>query len=241
MRLKVLGSGSSGNCYMLENENEALIIEAGLPFMEVKKELDFNVIKIVGVLASHTHGDHAKYIGEYGKSGIPVWKPYNTDFYKSCDIKKYGTFEVRTFPNQNKDRRWLHNNSDGSECPCYGFHIKHPDMGSLVYATDTEYIRWRFNGVNHIMVEANYDMQFVNREEPNYEHRLRGHMSLPTALDFISTNDNPALRNVVLIHLSDKSADSALFKQKAEETIKYGTDVFVAERGLEVYMNLCPF
>ena len=241
MRLKVLGSGSSGNCYMLENENEALIIEAGLPFMEVKKELDFNVIKIVGVLASHTHGDHAKYIGEYGKSGIPVWKPYNTDFYKSCDMKKYGTFEVRTFPNQNKDRRWLHNNSDGSECPCYGFHIKHPDMGSLVYATDTEYVRWRFNGVNHIMVEANYDMQFVNREEPNYEHRLRGHMSLPTALDFISTNDNPALRNVVLIHLSDKSADSALFKQKAEETIKYGTDVFVAERGLEVYMNLCPF
>lgn len=37
MRLKVLGSGSSGNCYILENENEALIIEAGLPFMEVKK------------------------------------------------------------------------------------------------------------------------------------------------------------------------------------------------------------
>lgn len=241
MKLKVLGSGSSGNCYILENENEALIIEAGLPFMEVKKELNFNVIKIVGVLASHTHGDHAKYIGEYGKSGIPVWKPYNTDFYKSCDMKKYGTFEVRTFPNQNKDRRWLHNNSDGSECPCYGFHIKHPDMGSLVYATDTEYIKWRFKDVNHIMVEANYDMQFVNREEPNYEHRLRGHMSLPTALDFISTNDNPALRNVVLIHLSDKSADSALFKQKTEETVKYRSDVYVAERGLEVDMNLYPF
>ena len=241
MKLKVLGSGSSGNCYILENDNETLIIEAGLPFMEVKKELNFNVIKIVGVLASHTHGDHAKYIGEYGKSGIPVWKPYNTDFYKSCDMKKYGTFEVRTFPNQNKDRRWLHNNSDGSECPCYGFHIKHPDMGSLVYATDTEYIKWRFKDVNHIMVEANYDMQFVNREEPNYEHRLRGHMSLPTALKFISTNDNPELRNVILIHLSDKSADSALFKKKAEETIKYGTDVFVAERGLEVDMNLCPF
>ena len=34
MRLKVLGSGSSGNCYILENDNEALIIEAGLPFME---------------------------------------------------------------------------------------------------------------------------------------------------------------------------------------------------------------
>lgn len=115
MRLRVLGSGSSGNCYILENDNEALIIEAGLPFMEVKKALDFNVMKIAGVLASHIHGDHAKYIGEYEKAGVPVWKPYDTDFYKSCDMKEYGTFEVRTFPNQDKDRRWLHNNSDGSE------------------------------------------------------------------------------------------------------------------------------
>ena len=91
------------------------------------------------------------------------------------------------------------------------------------------------------MVEANYDMQFVNREEPNYEHRLRGHMSLPTALDFISTNDNPALRNVVLIHLSDKSGDPALFEQRTEETVKYGANVYIAEKGLEVDMNLCPF
>ena len=241
MKLKVLGSGSSGNCYILENDEEALIIEAGLPFMEVKKALNFNVMKIVGVLASHIHGDHAKYIGEYEKAGILAWKPYDTDFYKSCDMKKYGTFEVRTFPNQDKDRRWLHNNSDGSECPCYGFHITHSEMGSLVYTTDTEYVRWRFKGVNHILCEANYDMQFVDRDEPNYEHRLRGHMSLDTALKFISTNDNPALRNVVLIHLSDKSGDPVLFKQKTEETIKYGANVYIAEKGLEVDMNLCPF
>ena len=55
MELKVLGSGSSGNCYILENDNEALIIEAGLPFMEVKKALNFNVMKIKAVLVSHTH------------------------------------------------------------------------------------------------------------------------------------------------------------------------------------------
>ena len=98
-------------------------------------------------------------------------------------------------------------------------------MGSLVYASDTEYIKYRFKNVNHFMVESNYDMQFVDRDEPNYEHRLRGHMSLDTALKFISTNDNPALRNVVLIHLSDKSGDPALFKQKTEETVKYGATV----------------
>ena len=239
MKLKVLGSGSSGNCYILENDEEALIIEAGLPFMEVKKVLDFNVMKIKAVLITHLHSDHHFYWFQYARAGIPVFEPFRLDG-NNLEFDN-SQFRVMTFKNRDKSGRWLHNNGDGSECPCYGFYITHPEMGSLVYATDTEYVRWRFKGANHILCEANYDMQFVDRDEPNYEHRLRGHMSLTTALDFISTNDNPALRNVVLIHLSDKSGNPALFKQKTEEKIKYGANVYVAESGLEVDMNLCPF
>ena len=239
MKLKVLGSGSSGNCYILENDEEALIIEAGLPFIEVKKALNFNVMKIKAVLITHIHSDHHLYWFQYVRAGIPVFEPFKLDG-SGLEFAN-SQFRVIAFDNRDKSGRWLHNNSDGSECPCYGFYITHPDIGSLVYVTDTEYVRWRFNGVNHILCEANYDMQFVNRDEPNYEHRLRGHMSLCTALEFISTNDNPALRNVVLIHLSDKSADSALFRQRTEETIKYGADVYVAEKGLEVNLDLFPF
>lgn len=241
IKLKVLGSGSSGNCYILENDEEALIIEAGLPFIEVKKALNFNVMKIKAVITTHLHSDHHRYCFQYIRAGIPVWEPVfkMIDGYRMSFGKE--SFNIQAFENRDKSGRWLHNNGDGSECPCVGFYITHSDMGSLVYATDTEYVRWRFKDVNHIMVEANYDMQFVNREEPNYEHRLRGHMSLPTALDFIQTNDNAALRNVILIHLSDKSGDPVLFKQKTEETIKYGANVYVAESGLEVDMNLCPF
>ena len=61
MELKILGSSSSGNCYILENEKEALIIEAGIRFIEVKKALNFNMRKVVGCLISHQHNDHAKY------------------------------------------------------------------------------------------------------------------------------------------------------------------------------------
>lgn len=239
MKLKVLSSGSSGNCYILENDSETLIIEAGISFLEAKKALDFNVMKIKAVLITHDHGDHRKYWFEYVRAGIPVFEPFKLDG-SSLEFDN-SQFRVMAFENRDKSGRWLHNNGDGSECPCYGFYITHPDIGSLVYATDTEYVRWRFKGVNHILCEANYDMQFVDRDEPNYEHRLRGHMSLDTALKFISTNDNPALRNVVLIHLSDKSGDPALFKQKTEETVKYGANVYIAEKGLEVDMNLCPF
>lgn len=64
--------------------------------------------------------------------------------------------------------------------------------------------------VEHIMVEANYSMDLVDRNEPNYEHRLRGHMSLDDGTPIIQTNGNPALRNVVDMTYRT-SGDPALF------------------------------
>lgn len=46
MMLKVLGSSSKGNCYILENESEALILEAGIKFQDVKKALNWNIAKV---------------------------------------------------------------------------------------------------------------------------------------------------------------------------------------------------
>ncbi len=39
MELKILGSSSKGNGYVLEAKNEALIIEAGVKLLEAKKKL----------------------------------------------------------------------------------------------------------------------------------------------------------------------------------------------------------
>lgn len=223
MVLKVLGSGSSGNCYVLENDTEALIIESGVPLKEVKIALGFNIKKIVGVVASHSHKDHSGYVDQY-RGICPIYKPYEV----VTPNEHMGSFFIKAFP-------LVH------DVECYGFYIQHPDIGTLIYASDTEYIKYRFKNLNHILVEANYSNDLVERDAVNREHILRGHMSLKTALDFISTNDNPALRNVVLLHLSDKNADSAEFLQKTRETTKYGADGYIAEKGLEVDLNLVPF
>ena len=128
---------------------------------------------------------------------------------------------------------------------CYGYLIEHEEMGKLLFLTDLEYCKYNFSkqNINHIFCECNYDKNLVDE---NYEHSVRNrvlktHMELQTFLDFISTNDNPALRNVVLLHLSDNNADSAQFLQKTKETVKYGADCYIAEKGLEVDLNLCPF
>lgn len=245
MLMRCCGSSSAGNSYaLISNSGEILAIEAGVKFMDFKKMIDWKIANVSGCIVSHEHGDHARYIKDFMKSGIPVYTAIETQTAlevitgertialspnKSCQI---GSFTVVPF-----------NVPHDTEIECYGYLIKHEEMGKLLFLTDLEYCKYDFSSqmVNHILCEANYDMQFVDRNEPNYEHRLRGHMSLDTALKFIQTNDNPALRNVVLIHLSDTSGDPALFLQRTKKIIEYGANVYVAEKGLEVDMNLCPF
>lgn len=243
MVLKVLGAGSSGNCYILESDTEALIIEAGVPLKEVKIVLGFNIKKIVGVVVGHSHLDHSKYISEYKKAGIRTFTPYEISNHVSAECNYMGGFRIKDFALTDKEGVFKHTNADGSECPCYGFYITHKDIGSMVYVSDTELVKWNFRkqNINHILVEANHSIDLVDKSQPNYEHVLRGHMSLKTALDFISTNDNPALRNVVLIHLSASNSDADYFLQKTRETVKYGADCYIAEKGLEVDLNLVPF
>lgn len=237
MKLICLGSGSSGNCYILDGGAEALIIEAGLPFMEVKKALDFNVRKIVGVVVSHEHRDHSGHAGEYEKAGIPVFKPYKKKepmtFRSGCG------FKIQAFDLTDKYGNFKHNNSDGSECPCYGFYIQHPELGVLVYITDTELIKWGFHGVNHFLVEANYAADLVDPGAVNRSHVLTGHMSIQTTLDFLAANNSPELMNVVLCHLSQDNADPDPFREAAKKVVS--CPVWVAAPGLVVELNKTPF
>jgi len=51
MQLKILGTGSSGNCFLI---NDDLMIDAGLPYLKIKDK----VKDIKYVLLTHIHGDH---------------------------------------------------------------------------------------------------------------------------------------------------------------------------------------
>lgn len=58
MELKILGSSSAGNCYLLDNGKETLMIECGVSFRKVLEGMNFDVGRIAGCIVSHEHGDH---------------------------------------------------------------------------------------------------------------------------------------------------------------------------------------
>ena len=217
MKLKVVGSGSSGNCYCLVGDKEILVIECGIQFKEVKKHIDFDVDKIVGVITTHSHGDHSEFAVQYENAGIPVFKPFEET--EKRKFIQFGEFKIDTFP--------LHH-----DVPCYGFLISHPEMGRMVYASDTSFIRYTFKDINHFLVEANYDDDEMQVEEILANHIYRGHMSINTAIEFLRTNFNKNTKTICLCHLSQKNADAMKFIDKVVD--EFDRVCYIARKGVSI-------
>lgn len=220
MRLKVLGSGSSGNCYLLMSDEECLVIEAGLPFKEIKVALGFDLSKIVGALCSHSHLDHSKSVEDFRKSGIAVVD------WQSKGAHRLGNFTAQPF-------ELVH------DVPCVGFYITHPDLGSMVYASDTEYVKWKFKAVNHILAEANHDIDMLDIGTIKDNRSIQTHMSLQTCLGFIKANESPSLQSVTLCHLSETTIDPDLAYERASSEFPYA-HIHIAEKGTEIMLDI-PF
>lgn len=238
MKLKVLGSSSSGNCYLLDDGKQILILEAGIPFSDVKEAIDYQTNRIVGVLSSHEHNDHRKYLHEYEECGIPVVK--GNELYIMGKSKGVGCGILEDFI--------IEPFEVPHDVPCFGYQIKHSDMGRLIFVTDAEYCKYIFYGVNHIMVEANYAQDIIDENVNNgdipkslRDRIMKSHMSVDTAKGIVKANSNHMLRNVILLHLSSHNSDKKRFINEVSELAGPYCNVEVAYKGLEVNLDLYPF
>lgn len=56
MKIKCLGTGSQqGNCYLLSAETQTLVLDCGIPIIEIKKGLNFDLRRVSGVVVTHSH------------------------------------------------------------------------------------------------------------------------------------------------------------------------------------------
>lgn len=242
MKLHVIGSSSKGNAYALEAENEILLLEAGCPIAEVKKAINWQIGKVVGCIATHQHGDHIGRIRDYCNAGIPIYTNDETvEFIETVYGEKVigiMEFQRRGIGRFTAQPFYLPHNG----VPNFGYLIEHAEMGKLLFMTDMEYCRYDFRAliINHLLVEANYDMELVDRGIPNYEHKLLGHCSIQTACGIIRVNRTPELRTVTLCHLGQFS-DTDDFRRQAAEAAGSGVSVGVAEAGRVFNVGMMPF
>lgn len=217
MKLTVIGSGSSGNCYLLTSNNQILIIEQGIPFTDVKKALNYDIMGIVGAITSHSHTDHSKYIEHYRLAGIPVYQPYLTGH----KVTQMGDFRIQSFD-------VVH------DVPCCGFYIK-VEKEKILFITDTEYVSYNFAKIKPttIICEANYQMKYIVEEDEKAQRVFQTHMELQTTKDFIKNNITNELRNVFLCHLSKTGIDPDEAIDEVKAVVGENVRVDVCVRGME--------
>lgn len=256
MDLKIIGSSSKGNCYIFDNGEEALVVECGIPFNRVRRAMDFKTQHIVGAVISHEHGDHSAAVGKFLEMFIPVYTSRGTAKALGQDgnplvhqvadheMVSIGKFRIMPFKVEH----------DAAEP--FGFLIHHPEMGTVLFATDTRYLRYapfkneniiKFPGLNNILLECNYrhDILEANiaagRLHPAMANRTRkSHCSFAECRATLLEQDLSAVNNIVLIHLSDGNANAAEFQADIE--VATGKTVTVAESGMTIKnFNKTPF
>lgn len=181
--------------------------------------------------------DHSKSVAEINKMGIPVFAPYESLDRIEADEKvmlaeKFGNFIIRAFQLPHNGTR---------NC---GFFIE-VDGQKILYMTDFEYCPYVFakQKINHILIECNYQQELVDRDLPNYEHKIRGHCSLDTCKEFIKVNATDSLQTVILCHLGQETTEPEECVAEIQKIVPL-SNVCVAERGLEVELSKkgeCPF
>lgn len=224
MKLKVINSGSTGNCYILtNNDGKHLILDAGLPIAEIKRGLDFDIANVNGCVVSHEHKDHLLSAKKIENMGIRVFRPYTIEDKKILKTR-IESFNITSFdvPHNGTENR--------------GFLIT-VDGKTICYITDFEYCPYNFKEmqINTMLVECNYQQTMIDEMDAHGVHTVLGHAELYTTAEFVKQNMTDSLENVILCHASESGR---LVKKVAIEIIKdivpNNVNVYIAEKGLEV-------
>ncbi|HWL13014.1 MAG TPA: MBL fold metallo-hydrolase [Ureibacillus sp.] len=227
IEIKTLATGSKGNCYHISDGSTQLLLECGIGFKDIQKGLNFETSKLAGVLVTHEHRDHCKGLDSVLKRGLDVYMSRGTKEalelthhrIKKVESKKQfkvGSWTILPFDVQH----------DVSEP--LGFLLQSDNGAKLLFATDTYYIKYKFTGLTHLMVECNYDQKTLDdnvlngRVHPAMRKRvMKSHFSLENLLEFFKSNDLSKVREIWLLHLSDgNSNEERIRTEVARETGK---------------------
>ncbi|OQB03812.1 MAG: putative metallo-hydrolase YycJ [bacterium ADurb.Bin212] len=223
MDITPIASSSSGNAYLISDGVTILLIEAGVKLEKIQEKIDLTSIK--ACLITHEHGDHAKYAKQIAR-WIPIYSSkgtfdcldfgvynYQKNILKLSKMETIGSFKVipiKAFHDAKEPFAYLLKSTITNE--------------TLIFATDTYYIRNTFDALDYIMIECNYDESILENRYENgdvtkaqYKRLISSHMSLESCIKFLKANDLSKLKEVYLMHLSDKNSNEQMFKRAIQE------------------------
>ncbi|HMU46913.1 MAG TPA: MBL fold metallo-hydrolase [Chitinophagaceae bacterium] len=221
-----INSGSNGNCYYIGNEEDAVLIDAGISCREIEirmKSLGLNMDLVRAVFISHEHSDHIKGLAVLSrKHKLPVYineatrrearlkldRSLVVDFEHEKPIK-VGSLSVTPFSKH-------HDAVDP-----YSFTISYQKTNVGVFTdigTACKDLAKHFRKCHAAFLESNYDEEML--ENGNYpfilKRRIRGgkgHLSNREALELFLAHKPAHMTHLFLSHLSKNNNKPELVEQ----------------------------
>lgn len=215
MKVKVIASGSKGNCTLIQTDKIKILIDMGIGYQQLASELEkinLEPQSIDAILITHTHSDHIK--------GLP-------SLVKKTNLKVYMLEEmepelVKKIPQNN-----LHLYTNpliledliinliriSHDVEGVGFVIEHNNH-SLVYLTDTGYINRKYiplmKNRDLYIIESNHDEEMVMEGPYPYILKQRvisdkGHLSNHATAEYLLETVGNNTKQVILAHISENN------------------------------------
>jgi phosphoribosyl 1,2-cyclic phosphodiesterase len=207
MKIDILTSSSQANAYRIDDGDKTILIECGMRFTALRQALNFKLSELAACFVTHEHQDHARALPELLKAGVDCYmsrgtadalsaKGHRVHIIKALKQFKLGSWTVLPFDTVHDAAEPL------------GFLLASGDE-KLLFATDTAYIKYRFKGLTHLLIEKNYDLDVLNQNiEAGTVNRamknrlLHSHMSAATCEAFLATQDLSKVVYQKFIHQS---------------------------------------
>ncbi|MBE6391675.1 MAG: MBL fold metallo-hydrolase [Lentisphaerae bacterium] len=225
--LGALGSGSSGNAYVIEYQDEALIIDQGFSRRELLKRMEcsgFVPEKLCGALLTHEHSDHCKGSRVFCDAlSLPLYTTAKTARYLSthgtlprhvCAFEAGEEFDLGNF--KIKSFSLPHDAVDP-----VGFQISCGNV-RIGIATDfghaPENIRRELRNCNALVLESNYDREMLLNSDRRLELKrrilgVRGHLGNCESCQLLPDLIGEQTQLLLLAHISSECNTPELVRE----------------------------
>ena len=212
---------------MLQMGETKFLIECGVNIKTIQKATGFKLTDIAFCLITHEHKDHSKSVKELMQKGIDCYMSTGTK-----DILGLTSHRAKVIKGNARINDLIITEFDVEHDAAdpVGFVVS-SKTEKLLFVTDTYFVKYRFDGLTHIMIECNYSEKIVNDliaagcDIPQYKRVIRSHFELENVKEFLRINKSDKLKEVHLIHLSDGNSDESEFKKQIAGVV--GVPVYI--------------